>query len=528
MFFTPRVAGTWLAAFLGLFLIGAAWSLALPYDGPPDELQHVLRAYGAVDGQFVSHDGEQYVPQSLSPPGIGCFRWHADQPADCAARAGSVPGSEHDFALTKTNASSYSPAYYVLCGWPIYLWPDFKGIIVARLLTAVFMSAVFASAFAVAAALRRGRRVLTGLLVALTPVTLGLAGAVNPAGPEIAVAVALWVSLVALVEGERVNGWIVAVAGCSAAGLAVFRGFGLGWLFLILCVAALGLSRARFRAVVRSRLLWAGAVVAALGVGFGLFWREVSPSLGFDTGQPPAGALSLIQVVVQVLWDRLPFYAQGLVGLTSYGDVPQPQIYFYVWYVAAGCLVLLGLACLSWRSRVRLAAIVLGSFVVLAVPDVNAIRHGWYLSQGRYALPFIAGAPILAGYLLGEARVLTDAQLNRLARLCTPVLLPFQFVALWFTMIRFNRGVNPGAYPMTLSPYHGKWVPPEGVTLPLALCAAGCVVVCLFMYWQTGFGRERVERVPAADAVPERERSGAFASMFLRLGSVCSAIGSKK
>jgi hypothetical protein len=157
------------------------------------------------------------------------------------------------------------------------------------------------------------------------------------------------------------------------------------------------------------------------------------------------------------VWDRLPYYAQGMVGLTSYGDVPQPQIYFYVWYVAAGCAVLLGIACLSWRHRVRLLAIVLGSYVVLAVPDINAIHHGWYLSQGRYALPFVIGAPLLAGYLLGKTGVLTDQQLNQLAKLCAPVLLPFQFVALWFTMIRFDKGVVPGAYPMAISPFHGRW-----------------------------------------------------------------------
>ena len=480
-----RTAGTWLTAFLGLFLIGAAWSLALPYDGPPDELQHVLRAYGAVDGQLISPDGEQYAPASLSPPGIGCFRWHPDRSAGCAARAGSVPGSEHVYARVKSNASFYSPVYYVLCGWPIYFWPDFKGIIAARLLTAVFMAAVFASAFAVAAGLRHGRRLLLGLLVALSPVTLGLAGAVNPAGPEIAVAVSLWVALIAMVEAERVDGRIVALAGASAAGLAVFRGFGLGWLFAIVCVAGLGLSRERFRSWSRNRLLWIGSGIALLGIVFGLYWREAAPALSLDTGPAPSGVLSPVQVVAQILWDRLPYYTQGLVGLTSYGDVPQPQIYFFLWYVAAGSLVLIGMACLGRLDRVRLAAIVLGSYVILAVPDFNAIRHGWYLSQGRYALPFIAGAPLLAGYLLGRAGVFADRQQARLTRLCVLVLTPFQFVALWFTMIRFTRGVDPGAYPMHLTPYHGTWVPPEGVTVPLLLCAAGCAAMVGLFYWMS-------------------------------------------
>ena len=90
-------------------------------------------------------------------------------------------------------------------------------------------------------------------------------------------------------------------------------------------MAALGLSRERFGPLVRNRLLWAGAAVAALGVVFGLYWREASPALGLDNGAAGRRA-HLRQVVAQVLWDRLPYYAQGMVGLTSYGDVPQPHL----------------------------------------------------------------------------------------------------------------------------------------------------------------------------------------------------------
>ena len=499
----PRViVTTWLVAFAALFLIGAAWSLAMPYDGPPDELQHVLRAYGVIDGQIISPDGEQYVPASLNPPGIGCFRWHPQKPANCARTAGAVPGSQQQFQRVKTNAAFYSPAYYAICGWPIYFWPDFKGIVAARLLTTVLMAGLFASAFAVAANLRRGSRLLIGLLVGLTPVTANLMGAVNPAGPEIAVGAALWVALIAMADAERVNGWIIALAGVSAAGLAVFRGFGLGWLFAIVCVAALGVSRERLRPLLRNRVLWAGTAVGAVGVVYGFYWRFAAPALGLDNGPRAHGALSLHQVIAQVLWDRLPFYAQGIVGLTSYGDVPQPQILLFVWYAAAGCAVLLGLACLGWLSRLRLALIVLGSYVVLALPDINAIHHGWYLSQGRYALPFIIGAPLLAAYLLGKAGVLTDRQLNQLTRLSAPILLPFQFVALWFTMIRFDKGVDPGAYPMHLTPFHGRWIPPEGVTLPLALCAFGCLAVFGLVYWRTAASAAADKASALPDAFP--------------------------
>src|SRR5947209_14268275 len=82
-----RPSRLWAFSFLGFLLLTSAWALAMPYDGPPDELQHVERAYGVVTGHIVPDDlGEPSfrVPKSLVPRGSGiassCFRWHTEVP----------------------------------------------------------------------------------------------------------------------------------------------------------------------------------------------------------------------------------------------------------------------------------------------------------------------------------------------------------------------------------------------------------------------------------------------------------------
>ena len=42
----------WALAFLAFFLVGAAWAMASPYDGAPDEVRHIIRAACVVQGQI--------------------------------------------------------------------------------------------------------------------------------------------------------------------------------------------------------------------------------------------------------------------------------------------------------------------------------------------------------------------------------------------------------------------------------------------------------------------------------------------
>jgi hypothetical protein len=143
---------------------------------------------------------------------------------------------------------------------------------------------------------------------------------------------------------------------------------------------------------------------------------------------------------------------------------------FYIWFGVCVTLVLLALAVSGTLTRLRIAGVILGAYIILIYPDGETVAHGWWLSQGRYALPFLVGAPLLAAHALGEQRVLAPVHLRKLTRLMALVLLPIQGFMLYVTMIRFESG---GAH---LNVLHGKWLPPLGPELPLLVCAAGILV----------------------------------------------------
>jgi hypothetical protein len=175
------------------------------------------------------------------------------------------------------------------------------------------------------------------------------------------------------------------------------------------------------------------------------------------------------------VWGRGEYLVDGLVGLVGFGDTSPPGIVFPVWFCAFG-VVLFGAVALTGRlDRVRLLLLVAGTALLTLAADVGPISQGWYLSQGRYSLPALAGVPILGSFLLAERGALDDARLARLTRCYVLVLLPLQFVTLYAAMLRYQRGI-PSGDPIPLvpvNPLKGDWLPPLGPQLPLALTALG-------------------------------------------------------
>jgi hypothetical protein len=477
---TPR--RTWWFAFTVFCLLGAAWSLAMPYDGPADELQHVLRAYGVWSGQIHLTADLIRVPQSLVPQGLGvsssCFRWNHTVSAHCAATAGANKAQIHQMIMSPSNAATYSPVYYALVGWTIRIWPTDFGIILARLLTTVFMSVFIASAIAIVAKVKYGRWLLAGMLLVLTPVVVNLEGGVNPAGPEIVVGLALWAALIGMVDADKASPALVRLACISAGFLAVFRSFGLGWLALILVAGAFGLTRPQLRRLLADRSLrrtfWRWSPFSLVGVIFGYYWDHLSGGVGNLAAGPVVATMSQSQADLAELWTRSTYYTQGLIALTSYGDVPTPELVFYFWFGACALLILLALAVCGWRDRLRIVGVITASYAILMYPDSETVMHGWWLSQGRYALPFIVGAPLLSAYLLGKHEVLAAVHLRKVIRMLGLLLLPIQLGMLIVTMIRFQSGGKHIDF------LHGAWLPPLGPELPLVLCCAG-IAVAWFM-----------------------------------------------
>lgn len=479
----------WALSFTAFFLLGAAWALAMPYDGPPDELQHVTRAYAVASGQIYAGPANSRVrtAKSLVPRGAGCFRWHTAVTAHCQRTPGADAKAQHVRVAFKSDASGYDPSYYLFVGPVLHVWPNMKGIILARLATDAEISALLASAAAIAWN-SRNRWLLAGIAVSITPVVVNLMGAVNPAGVEIGAAVALWVSLLDLAEPGPVRPPVVAVALWSGAVLALTRGFGVGWLAVTAMVCAFGAGRARLRSLWRERLVrW-----AVLGVGCAsaaaLAWDALAGP-NFDLTGAGLPKMHLKQILAGELWVRLPYYLEGTVRLTSYGDIPVPPTVSLIWFGMLGLVVFGGFWLGTSRARAQIAATVGISMFMLVITDANAVRQGFWFSQGRYALPLLVGAALIGSLHLGRSAALAPDRAESLLRLIAVALLPLQLVALWSSMLRFQSGY-PNGPRLPLNVFAGSWRPPFGALLPLVLMLGGLALLAWGLW-----GRYRVDGV---------------------------------
>jgi hypothetical protein len=484
----------WLLAFAGFFLLHVAWALAAPYNGPPDEQRHAIRAAGVLDGQLISPpadpdtrnqqrgglfdtipasevdgSGYQTVPRSLVRP--RCFPQHVEVAASCAPE----PGGDETPVTVTTEAARVNPVYYLVTSWPLAIWPSWPGIMLSRLLTGAAMAALLACALVGAVRWTRHRALVAGIVVAATPMIAHLGGAINPNGLEIAAGVSLFVSLIALVHEQRegVSRAAVALAGVSAAVMVTPRFTGVMWLAVIAGVILIPSSRARLRELARSGTVRRWTAVVGVCTLAALTWTVVAKPanpVGYDHG---FSANQLLRVaVVDNVW---PNVANQMVGVMGWAETLMPRLIYVVWFAAVGLLVLGGMVVGARVDRWRLLALFVGTFAPLLLLEIaTANQIGWF-NQGRYFLTGAVGLPMLGAYVLARRRLTAD-QLRSITRLLAFLLLPIHLVCLVYTMDRWDSGLR------SLNPFNGSWTPALGVALPI-VAGVAAVTVLSVVYW---------------------------------------------
>jgi hypothetical protein len=475
----------WVVAFCGFFLMGAAWTFAMPYNGIPDEAQHIVRAAGAGRGEVIPHKATaaqgsgafQHVKQGLQPGAPQC--WQND--SRISAKCGPEPDGNQNLVYAATRAGRYPPAYYVVVGWPLALWPNWFGVILARLIGVALAAALLACAAFAAARWSRAPLMPAAVLVAVTPEVLHLSGGVNPNAVEIAAGLALFVSMCTLLfEKEPIAPRAArTLAGISAATLIAVRPFGPLWIVAVAGVLFVPTTRARLGRVLGNRQgrLWAAAlgVVFALSALWTLLMKTGEPGMVYPNDISAGAALRF------ELFQRLDFYARQMVGVLSWNDAPLPGLCYVAWFCAFGVLAFVALGLGGWADRWRIAALIAGSFAVLVLPDALEVRTYGFVSQGRYVLPLMVGVPVLAAQVIGERGALAGAHARSLTRALAVLLVPIHFIGLYVTMLRWQStlgapsGNNPANPPLNV--LSGNWLPVLGPELPLGLGLLACAVL---------------------------------------------------
>jgi predicted membrane protein DUF2142 len=504
-----------LFAFLGFFLTGAAWALAMPWNGSADESEHIVRAYGVASGQILSapqvlpdgHPGATFqVPRSLVPRNPYCmyFNYQRDertdkltinsrrQPASCL----EVPPDNTALEPVQSWVGRYNPAYYELVGLPMLIAPNMGGVIAARLVSAAMSAACLAVAMRLAWAYRR-RFVLVGVLLAATPTTVSLTGAINPSGLEISSAIALWVALMALVGGygsatvpvapKRLL-WLCVALACVLVNLR-----GLGVLWLVLGCAAVVLAVGPRMARAHARLLphrWPAVGVVAAAVVAATVWNVISGNFQWYTWLG-ASHMGYDQAIRYELAVRVDTWLHQMVGQFGWTDSLIPWWAVFGWIVVT--VLAFGPALLEGgrRDRATVLAILVASFVLLIGFEMRYLRTLGFAQFGRYVLPLtVALFPIAAA----SRQPLRGAAQARVIRLVGVVFVVAQVWGLAEMMTRFQLGITA-----QMNPFRGYWLPAVGPVVPLLAMAAGVAVLTWLPRW-----RAPVEPPPAREFPPAR------------------------
>lgn len=531
----------WWRIFGLLVLVCTVWALAAPPMTGPDESSNAIRATAVARGQWTGDpmpeimEGapewanimvEVQVPESFVDAGFvgACFTgvprelfFGAYVPQPRGSECPELTESE-----TPVPSATYEyrgqPFYYFLVGLPTLLAVDDLGAFGMRLVGLVLCSALLASALASVLRLRGRSLVMLGAIVALSPQVLYLASTQNPAGLEIAAALCLWATgLVVATSVDEPDRRIVTRLGVTLVVLVLTRGLSPAFAGLALLVLALLARPGRVRHLLGRVDIraWAGAATAAVAVtALWLFYiHEVFPLDGY----PPTA--------FDKAWDRIPWWTQGMIGVFGSTDVIPPTIVHWAWILGALAVGVLAVTRGSRRYALVALGLVVGGYALLISGEGFGVPQTGFWWQGRYVLPCIVGALLLAPAGVAAAR--TDAAVvgadngsgpadddgepddPGVRLLAWPAFASlFVVVQVWcfaYALRHYTVGHDGSTNPVTFL-FDPIWSPPLHPALLLVLFVGG-VVGLVAVLWRAAFPAGEVARPDDQQSVDYRPPS---------------------
>lgn len=494
-----RDRATWWLVFALVVAAGTAWVVAAPLFTGPDEVSQARRAAAVVRGELTGsrHDAgppllvDVTVPDLYGVPADDQWRCFlgplvpgtpqepmALVPAPCR---GLHPTGERVTAATVQYRGQ--PAFYAFVGLGTLVSDGVPGAYAMRFLGLVAAAAFVASAAVSARQARDPALAGAALLLALTPAVVYLAASTNPSALEIATALSAWAAGMVLIDPTRAPDATV-VRRFSVALLVLVVTRGLSPVFGAGLVGVLGALAGRTRVLALGRRrdvrLWGAACLVATGLS--LAWLAHIQSAYPLPDRPGSGAVRALG------W--LPWYLRQSVGVFGTNDSALPPAVAGAWWLLVAALVGLGIA--GSPRRVGAGALaVLGAGLALSVTaeglSLPPIGFFW---QGRYALPVLFGALVIATWRAGPLEA--SAAVRNTSR--TVLVGAVTGVHLWaFVVVGSHHADRAGAASTRptgqtgIATLVGRWAPPlpQAALLVLYVTAVFAVGVSL----TTGPGR---------------------------------------
>ncbi|MCU1656362.1 MAG: hypothetical protein JWO57_1018 [Pseudonocardiales bacterium] len=496
----PRPALQTTIGFVLLFAVIALWSISTPRYAAPDEPVQAVKAAATARGELIGKDAASdvnsavvfTVPATIArAPDPGCFAFKPWVPASCSA-----PWHAYDGLLQATTyVGRYPPLYYFVVGLPSLVTSSATVLYWMRLVSAALSALFLAAAFVSATQVQRGRWVVVGTALAVTPMEVFIAGMVNPSGLEISAALCLWTSGLALFTGpdpahrRRLVVW----SSVSAAVLVQMRGLSPLLLAVIAVTLFAVVGWRPVRAAARRRDVQVGAAVVAACAAFAVVWILADGTLRVQSSGRPVPANASDIDVLHFALNQVGLNTPQLLGVFGWLDTYMPGWCYHVWEAA---VLVLGAGVLA-RRRWRLAAVVVALVgATVAVPTLlaysQAHKYG-IVGEGRYILPVAVGVPVLCayGWSWGRARAGWLFAVALVLGLAAALVQTAGFVQ---ALHRYRTGIDAPVWVR-----NAAWAPP----LPwlVAIVAFAVLQGALLLWWLrlAGFG-------PRADTSAEPVR----------------------
>jgi hypothetical protein len=407
-----RKGRQWWLWFLPLWMITLAWSFATPLLASPDESSHLARIAAIGRGQLTGPDrlsGFGFTTEVRVPGTYNnlleaslCFLGRPDVTPACKPKLRLDPAERATATFGR-----YPPLYYFLMAVPTRMVSPPGVAYLIRIMTGLLSAAFLASAFLAAQSL--GRWALLGVAGATTPMVLYLGSVVNPSGLELACAVALWTSVVALSRGPRIDTRSLVISGVSFVFLANLRGISLPMAVIALALPLALASRTRLSEVMHRFRAWWWSAPVMLGGATAIAWGELrGPGPVSPFSRPPFTRthLSIADGLVRsrrLFEESIAWFGQRTQNGGGGFEV-RVVVAIVIWFFLWAIILLVGLRRGATRDRLVLGTAALVALVfpiyVSIVLHPPPIYRDW---QGRHGLPLWVGVPILGGAVAATA-----------------------------------------------------------------------------------------------------------------------------
>ena len=397
---------------LGLVLIGAAWTLSLPYNGSADEQEHFVKALAVGGGdvagtavpalpkgsfslqdKFIQSTTRHFrVPADLNPrTNSSCFILKPRRPASCL-RPVTATGRSRAYSYVGV----YPPLAYVAPGLAARLFhTPVAALFAARIangLSCAVLWCVAAIAF-LATRVRRGW-LLTGLLLSITPAAVALAWSLNPNGPEAAGGVAL-VALTLAATRPQAPLWLWWVMAPVGFFLASSRPVAPVWVAFGFLVPVLLRGRGAVEAARRA------GKPAVVGIGAGVLGAGGTVIWNLALGASAAGGHRDWVDLTRTGLLQVPRLQAAVISQVDWGETGLSHHLYRPWELLIAALLLAALLAGTWRERWGLLGV--GGMYLLACIGIVALTAGsGFPAGGRYLLAPAVALPLGAAEVCQE------------------------------------------------------------------------------------------------------------------------------